>query len=148
MFETGCPMKPSVYLASSFSRQAEMRVVAERLRAIGVECTSRWLNEDQSIHTKGSRPKFLERCALTDIEDVRRADVFVRFSDAEEMSFPLVASHLATGARHFEMGLAWALRHQILVVGGRQHVFDWLQDGILHLPDTDALIEHFSGRIN
>jgi hypothetical protein len=140
-------MKPKVYLAAAFGRQDEMRAVAKRLRAIGVECTSRWLHEDQSVHTKGSRPKFLNRCALTDIEDVRRAEVFVRFSDAEEMKFPLVRSRLATGARHFEMGLAWALGRPIIVIGGRQHVFDWLEDGIIHLPDTKALIQHFSGKV-
>jgi hypothetical protein len=139
-------VKPSVYLAASFGRQAEMRAVAERLRAIGVECTSRWLNEEQSVHTKGSRPKFLNRCALTDIEDVRAAAVFVRFSDAEEMAFPLVRQSLATGARHFETGLAWALGRPIIVIGGKVNVFDYL-DGLIHLPDTDALIQHFSGRI-
>ena len=139
-------MNPSVYLAASFSRQAEMQAVAKRLRAIGVRVTSRWLREDQSIHTTGSRPKFLNRCALTDIEDVRLADVFVRFSD--DLHFPLVPSHLATGARHFEMGLAWALGHPIIVVGGRNSVFDWLMEGVTHLPDENALIEYFSERVN
>ena len=139
-------MKPSVYLAASFGRQEEMRAVARRLRAVGVECTSRWLREDQSIHTKGSRDKFLTKCALTDIEDVRAARIFVRFSDKEEMAFPLVQSKLATGARHFEMGLAWACNKKIIVVGGRQNIFDWLED-VKHLPDTNALIQYFAERI-
>ena len=122
-----------------------MQLVAAKLRELGVEITSRWLYEDQSIHTKGSRPKFLNRCALTDIEDVRLSDVLVRFSD--DLHFPLVYSHLATGARHFEMGLAWALNKRLIVVGGRQNIFDWLEEGVTHLSDTDALIKHFQEKI-
>jgi hypothetical protein len=139
-------MKPSVYLAASFGRQAEMRVVEVRLRAVGVACTSRWLQENQSVHTKGARDKFLTNCALTDVEDVRRADVFVRFSDTEELSFPLVRASLATGARHFEDGLAWALNKKRIIVGGRCNIFDWLPETV-HLPDTDSLIKHFSRKV-
>lgn len=143
-------MKPSVYLAASFSRQAEMRAVAKRLRAIGVECTSRWLHEDQSIHSASipDRQKFLKRCALTDIDDVRMCGIFVRFSDTEEMAFPLVRASLATGARHFETGLAWAIGRPIIIVGGHQNVFDWLDDNLVHLPDTNALIDYFTERVN
>jgi hypothetical protein len=134
-----------VYLAASLSRQKEMRQIEKRLRAIGIECTSRWLREDQSIHTEGAREEFLTRCAVTDIQDVSRCETLVRFSDADELKFPLVYAKLATGARHFEDGLAWALGKNRIVVGGRQNIFDWLDD-TTHLPDTEALISYFSSK--
>lgn len=128
-----------VYIAASFSRQKEMQDVARRLLFAGVDVNSRWLHEDQSLDHS---PEFLRICALKDIEDVQDCDVFVRFSD--DLHFPLVYSHLATGARHFEMGLAWVLGKEIIVVSGKQQIFDHLED-IIHLPDENALIDYFTG---
>jgi hypothetical protein len=136
------PQPKKVYLAASFSRQEEMQNVARDLRATGVNVIARWLDEDRSV--KNHTPDALNGLALIDIEDIMSCDVFVRFSD--DLGLPLVYSQLATGARHFEMGLAWATFKDIIVVGGHQQLFDYLAS-IVHLPDTESLINHFSEKI-
>lgn len=128
-----------VYLAASFSRQAEMQLIAARLQHVTV--VSRWLYENQGMKHGNSKRKFMMRCALTDIEDIRNCDIFVRFSD--DLSEPTIPSHLGTGARHFEDGLAYALGKQIIVVGGHQNVFDFLPCKT-HVKDVDALVHYLS----
>lgn len=126
-----------VYLGAAFSRQAEMRGIADALEVYGVFITSRWLLEDQK---KGTH-KYLRECAFTDIEDVESSDIFVRFTD--DLSLPDVPSSLATGSRMFEMGLAWKAGIPIVVVGGHQPVFDHLPN-ITHLKDEAELIRYLS----
>jgi len=63
-----------VYLAAAFSRQEEIAQIAVRLASQRLEITSRWLQ------VKKER---LEN-AFMDVEDVRRADVLVRFTDTRE----------------------------------------------------------------
>ncbi len=126
-----------VYLAASFSRQYEMRTVAARLQ--GVQITSRWLFENQGMKHGNSRRKFMMRCAITDLQDVQACDILVRFAD--DLSTITIPSHLGTGARHFEMGYAYALGKQIIVVGDHQNVFDFLGN-VTHLKDTDALVQY------
>ena len=134
-------MSLKVYLAASFSRQAEMRLVAARLVDVGVEITSRWLFENQGMKHGNARRKFMMRCALTDLEDIRAGDVFVRFSD--DLTSPLVPSHLATGARMGETMYAYALGRPVIIVGGHQNVFDFLSS-FTHVKDTDALVQYFN----
>lgn len=126
-----------VYIASSFARQAEMREIAARLEVYGVTITSRWLHEEQTAGTH----KYLMNCAFTDLNDIRASDLFVRFSD--DLSGALVPSTLATGARMVEMGVALERGIPIIVVGGRQQVFDFLPH-ITHIKDEAALIRLLS----
>lgn len=128
-----------VYLGASFSRQSEMRAIAERLKLSGVEVTSRWLEETPPPNH--NREKFFRECAFLDVEDVKRANMLVRFAD--DLRGSIVPANLATGARMFETGLAWSLGIPIVVVGGYQNVFDYLPS-IIHLKDVDALIRYLS----
>lgn len=130
-----------VYLAASFSRQKEMRIVAARLADVGVEITSRWLFENQGMKHGNARRKFMMRCALTDLEDIRSCDVFVRFTD--DLTPMMVPSHLATGARMGETMYAYSLGKPVIIVGGHQNVFDFLPS-FTHIKDTDALIQYFN----
>lgn len=127
----------TVYIAASWSRQLEMREVAKTLKIYGVQVTSRWLYEESTRTTD----KFRRACALIDVEDVERAQILIRFSD--NLNGDPVPSHLATGARHFEMGYAWGLGKPIIVVGERQHAFDFLPNVIL-LKDVHELINYLS----
>lgn len=129
-----------VYLASSFSRQAEMRDVRAALEAYGVEITSRWLEESYSLKGYGKH-RFARECAYTDLEDVKRADIVVRFSD--DLSGDLIPSKLGTGARMVEFGYALALGKTLIVVSGIQNVFDFLPQ-VVHLKDTNELIRYLS----
>ena len=130
-----------VYLAASFSRQQEMRVVAARLVDVGVEITSRWLFENQGMKHGNARRKFMMRCALTDLEDIRACDLFVRFSD--DLTPAMVPSYLATGARMGETMYAYALGKPVIVVGGHQNVFDFLPS-FTHVKDADTLIDYLN----
>ncbi len=131
-----------VYLAAAWSRQAEVRLYANVLRAEGIEVTSRWLEEREAIDPR-DRERHRRETALIDIQDVRAADALVRFTD--DLSQPTVPSGLATGARMFEMGLAWAEGIPVVVVGGRQQVFDFLPN-VVHLKDFTELVNFLSPR--
>jgi hypothetical protein len=165
-----------IYLAAAWSRKDEMNVIANRLEALGHTITSRWLTNENDSSTTGTlkpldasvnaaqqfddaREHQHSINAMHDVEDVIDADYLIRFSDADEMAFPLVASKLCSGARHFEMGLAYALdlaakvlndrpelgftelamRRLLFVVGGKQNIFDRLPE-VMHVEDTEELI--------
>jgi hypothetical protein len=101
----------TLYLASRFERQAELRVYAALLREVGHTVTSRWLEHDGPA--VGESPA---RCAGQDMIDIDLADWFVLFTDLE----------IGRGGKDFEMG--WALHHglKLLLVGPRVHVFHYL----------------------
>jgi len=126
-----------VYLAAAWSRQQEIRRYATILRGEGVEITSRWL-EEKGPTDPADKDRYRRETALIDIQDVRAADVLVRFTD-DLTTQAFVPSGLATGARMFEMGLAWSEGMPIIVVGGRQQVFDWLPN-VTHVKDFEALV--------
>lgn len=136
-----------VYLAAAWRRQAELRDIASRLAARDVEITSRWLFEEEAPNPK-DRDRHRRETAFIDIQDVRAADVLVRFTDQAariDGEYPTgqIPAGLATGARMFEMGLAWAEGIPIVVVGGKQPVFDYLPN-IVHLKDVEELLEFLS----
>lgn len=123
-----------VYLAASWSRLEEMRGVAEELALTGVEVRCRWLKEKPlPLH---GREKFHRENAINDLHDIRDCDYLVRFAD--DLSGGFVPSHLATGARMFEMGYAHALGRTCYVVGGTQMIFDRLAN-IRHVKDVEEL---------
>ena len=124
------------YLAAAWGRRAEILHVADRLRLEGVNITSSWLTEEEGMQS-GSKERFLRERAYVDLQDVDRADILVRFADMPRTR--KVAKALISGARMFEMGYAKAKGKGLVVVGGKQHVFDRL-DGIVHVKDADALV--------
>ena len=140
-----------VYLAASWSRQAEMKKLSSELIALGIEVTSRWLEEKEAERPE-DRAKHNRENALQDVNDVRAADILVRFTDEfvkfdnpELLQNMLVRAHLATGGRMFECGLAWAEGKTIVVVGGAQNVFDMLPN-VVHLPDVEELKKFLSSK--
>ena len=138
-----------IYLAASWSRQVEMRQLSQELIAMGIGVTSRWLHEAEK--TNASRDRHRRKTAFDDVNDVRAADILVRFTDervrfdgdAEVLKDTLVRASLATGARMFETGLAWGAGIPIIVVGGHQNVFDYLPN-IIHLKDAAELKKYLS----
>ena len=124
-----------IYLAAAFSRQEEIKQVALRLESKGLEITSRWLD------VKKER---LEN-AFMDVEDVRRSDFLVRFTDDmfhsdvwSSNNEAYVPARLISGARHFETGLAWERGIPIIVVGGKQNIFDEFPN-ITHVSSVSEL---------
>lgn len=112
-----------VYLASRFGRQDEMKQHRERLRSLGFDVVSRWLDEEWSSargHSVTAEDK--RTWAGYDHDDVRSCDVMVNFTEAEN-------SH-GRGGRHVEMGMAIAWGKRTIVVGHRENVFH-------HLPQVE-----------
>ena len=125
-----------VYLSAAWGRREEILRVANRLRLEGVEITSNWLTEEEGMQS-GSKERFLRERAYIDLQDVDRADALVRFADIPRTR--KVPRALISGARMFEMGYAKAKGKGLIVVGGKQHVFDRLAD-VIHVKDADALV--------
>lgn len=128
-----------VYLASRFHTQAETRQKAEELRAMGIEVTSRWLEEvvaDTNANVDAYKQEYLEKHAEIDIEDIIAADVLVLFTvDPDEAT--------KRGGRHFESGVMFgmtvaesglsdALRMPLefhiglITVGPRENIFHYM----------------------
>jgi len=127
-----------LYLAASWSRQAEIRKISEELNGLeGIHVNSRWLEERTYSPTDRShKDRFRRLRAEEDVADVAAADVLVRFTD--DMSAKTVPVSLISGARMFEMGYAYALGKTIVVVGGHQPIFDYLPS-IVHVKDLQEL---------
>lgn len=125
-----------IYLASRFGRQAEMREVAERLRLLGHEVTSRWLTEEFS---DGGRQEVTEddkaKWASYDFVDVQIADAIISFTEPP--------GGCGRGGRHVEHGLALAWHKLIIVVGYRENVFHWLP-GVRFYETTEQMLESLS----
>jgi hypothetical protein len=126
-----------VYIAAAFHRRHEMREVASQIRVLGITVTSRWLDEQHISKDSPEYEVLLAKQAQMDADDLYAADTMVRFSD--DLSTPTIPSVWGTGSRFEETGMAHALGKKIIIVGGKQSLFDRLPKRI-HLPNVDALI--------
>lgn len=126
------------YLASRFGRQAEMIAVAQRLRAIGHDVTSRWLDVDRASQPTDpdDRSKALAKQADMNETDLLLADIVVSFTDGLTGLTGLVGK----GGRHVEFGFALARNKVVIIIGPRENVFHYHPRVIL-LTDADALID-------
>jgi nucleoside 2-deoxyribosyltransferase len=104
-----------VYLASRYSTKPQMEEYAKELRSLGIEVTSRWLEETHASDADIS-VELKRKYALMDLEDVGFADVLVFFS--VEPTTPMVR-----GGRHVEFGYALGLGIPIIVVGPKENIF-------------------------
>jgi hypothetical protein len=141
-----------VYLSAAFHRRKEMQEIRRNIEGFFnnanpagtyVQVLSRWLNEPL--------PKDKRECAFMDKRDVEACDVLVRFSDdlnwrtvvleyepKEFRATKVVPAAWATGARMEETGMAEAWGKTIVIVGGKQSVFDNLPSRV-QLADTKEL---------
>ncbi len=112
----------AVYLAARYSRKDEIKQKSLELIDMGINCTSRWLDEKCSPTTTMAETgdAFCLEVANTDIEDIDRADVLVLFTENPEIPF-------VRGGRHFESGYAYAKGIQTLTCGPKENVFHHLQ---------------------
>lgn len=138
-----------IYLAAAWGRRLEIKELSEKIKKLGFGITSRWLDQEDSgafaaLPNTEAKERFLRQHAVMDVQDVYSADILIRFSDAEEMKQPLVDSRLLSGARNFEMGLAYGLGKKLIVVGGYQNIFDRLAN-IQHVKDVSALMDLLAG---
>lgn len=113
-----------VAIGASWHRKTDMRAVADELRLLGVNVVSRWLEEPDNAPNSGG---YIRDRALADLADVRDCDYFVRF-----------VSSTQTGGHLVEMGYALALGKTVIVVGGKQNIYDHLLQ-IRHARNLDDL---------
>lgn len=140
-----------VYLSARFDRRLEMRDIAKHIwlaqfykvrgsinviapsdlyedpkaRAAfagDIIVNSRWLDEEPYPKCPIAQKLFLRDRAYMDKADVQACDVLARFSD--DLSTVAVPSGWCTCARMEETGMAEAWGKTIVVIGGRQSVFD------------------------
>lgn len=136
----------NIYLAASWSRRDEMRALtAELEREIpGLKVSSQWVTEPTGL---AGELRFLSRKmnasrrarALQDRDNIYASDILVRFTD--DLSAKMVPSHLATGSRMGEMMVALERSIPVIVVGGKQCIFDYLPE-VQHVKNVAALKRH------
>lgn len=115
-----------IYLASRYSRNAEMRGVRDVIQAIGnFEITSRWIDLHPDVvgdfsesFTVDALNTETEKCAPLgrhDLDDIDRADWLISFTGQG-----------GKGGRHVEFGYGLAWKKRMFIVGPREHVFHTL----------------------
>jgi predicted metal-dependent HD superfamily phosphohydrolase len=132
-----------VYLAARFDRKDEMKALSLLLNELGIECTSRWLDEKTAPKGKKNYERFITNTAQIDADDVYAADTLIRFSD--DLSTTKVPSRWCTSSRFEETGMAYAWGKKIIIVGGHQSLFDRFQNRV-HVQGTAELLRYLRRR--
>ena len=117
----------SVYLAGMFSTIKIRKAQAAELRAVGIEVTSRWIDETvpHNAETKDVPEKYLKETAIADIEDIDDADIFLAFVPTAEELIAATVTASSRGGRHVEFGYALGTGKPIFVVGHKENVFHY-----------------------
>jgi hypothetical protein len=91
----------------------EARHCRSQLEGMGIECTSRWMDEEPGVQ-RGSEDYigFGEK----DIQDINRSNVVVVLNDVPS----------STGGLHTELGYALAKNKHVVLVGQRRSPFDFI----------------------
>ncbi len=100
-----------IYVAASFPRRDEARLLGLALEDAGHEITSGWMMLKGKSYFGDDWAGEVE--AVRDLQDVRDCDVLVSITGDTE-------SH---GGRHSELGIALALGKRIIIVGPKEQVF-------------------------
>lgn len=124
-----------IYLAGRYGRRLELRAYAERLRALGHEITSRWLDgEHEAFDATPTREQMIE-WSYDDISDICDADVLIAFTEPP-------TSEYSRGGRHVEFGYALAKGMFLARVGPVENIFySWCNAGFGTADDFFAAVE-------
>ena len=119
-----------VYLASRYSRRAELQEVRKLLVKHNIEVTSRWLTQDHTLPdaksteaAKDEIPIEARRYAQDDLQDVVSCDVLVLFSERAD-------TQVRRGGSHVEFGFALGKGKKVVICGPRANVFHTLVEVI------------------
>lgn len=124
----------SVYLSARYARREELLVYRRSLTMAGIACTARWLDgegDDMAVN------------AQHDVDDVKRADMLVNFTEEPLEHSPL--PFVGRGGRHVELGIALALGREVLVVGPRENIFHHLPS-VYRVPTWAAALRWIRAR--
>lgn len=113
--------KVKIYLASAFKEMQRMREYAKILRTNGHEITSSWLRERLDPKSDLDVNKDYTAYAIRDIEEIIEADAIIVFTvDPEEF--------IKRGGKHFEAGVAYALKKKLYFIGPTENIFYYLPE--------------------
>jgi hypothetical protein len=128
-----------VYIASMFSDKDRVKARAGELKALGIECTSRWSSETVPHTTtlKDLPNAYHEETAVADIDDILAADRMVLTVPEAQLLVDAPVASSSRGGRHFESGLFYGLilaqmldggrpTRELIVLGKRENVFHYL----------------------
>ena len=122
-------MKLKIYVAGTFSDQADLREQADRLWKMGHEVTGSWLNETKK---PDSMPQGLywKKLAIKDACEIYRADIIIQ------------DNRQSSGGKNVEWGIAVGqFQHkQLWLVGTPTNVFQELAD--FQFNDWNHLFEY------
>jgi nucleoside 2-deoxyribosyltransferase len=131
-----------VYLAAKYDRRDEMRKHRERLKEVGIEVTSRWLDEQGSLEGNMDEKddEFYIKTAQVDLEDVCAATFLIFFAEDPRVG-------VRRGGRHVEFGYALALGIPIAVVGPRENIFHHIPRRVKHFDSLETFIKEFKTNV-
>lgn len=109
----------AVYLAARFGRRAEMTKKRFDLRVMGIEVTSRWLEEPDEHHDMDFTTGEATVLKDADFADIDRADTLILFTEAP----PFPTTLASRGGRFVEFGYALARGKRVVVVGPVENLF-------------------------
>ena len=124
-----------VYLAAPYQQKDQINIYAAQLRAGGVEVTSSWLDETHKPTVQMHELTSAEHLeyAVRDVADIRKAKIFVLFTDPTKTVF--------RAGRHVEFGIAVERGMPIYVVGAEfENIFHHLPK-VLHFTEWSDLRE-------
>ena len=123
-----------VYIASRFERKDEMKSLSKILPGFGIHVQSRWLDETISPTSQLSdiTPVYAKEQAGYDLEDIDSVDTLLFFADPVPLT--------VRGGKHVEFGYALAKGKRIIVVGGNDNIFHYL-DNIVHYLTVEDFID-------
>jgi nucleoside 2-deoxyribosyltransferase len=99
----------SYYFAARFSKRSELRRYRKQLTRLGHTVTSRWLD---------GRATENAATAARDLADIETADICIWFT--EQPRCP------SRGGRHFEAGYAAGCGKGLIIIGGVENIFGYL----------------------
>lgn len=125
-----------IYLASRYSRNAQMREARSALAFLGHVVTSRWIDGDHQNDDAGlsaeAKAEERTRFAVEDWQDLMLADCVISFTEEPRGTN-------SRGGRHVEFGAALAAGKRCIVVGFRENVFHCLPQVEFYASWWDAL---------
>lgn len=135
-----------IYLAGRYSRREELAGYAEEIRSLGYAVDCRWLlgthqygpDSDRAQEALEEHDDMARRFALEDVEDLRRSDVVISFTE------PPRKMSTNRGGRHVEFGLGLAYGKDVIVVGWRENAFHYLPD-VQFFPTWEGCLEWLQG---
>jgi len=128
-----------VYIASNFADKDRVKERGEELKALGIECTSRWASESAPHNCKiTDKPaQYMRETAVFDVEDITKSDKVVLTVPTPEQLMNLTPHQMSRGGRTFESGLFYGLMlsecfgpdefaRELIIMGDKENVFHFL----------------------